>query len=148
LAASSFGATPVAEHITPSTRRILVIDDDETLASLLHEVLADQHYQVETCTDGESAYRHAVICQPDLIVLDLLLGGIHGLTILSQLKQDPRTQSIPILVSSAASDQLNRVHRLLQTLGCQTLAKPFDLDELVDRIQHLARTAVHPSRMP
>ena len=117
--------------------RIAAIDDDPATLELLRELLAvSEGYDVVTCTVGEQAYDVVKAHRPDLIVLDIRMGGEEiGWTVLERLTLDPETRAIPVLVCSAGVASLAAHRPLLEGYGVEVLPKPFDLDALLEKVE-------------
>jgi DNA-binding NtrC family response regulator len=122
--------------------RIAVINDDTAFLDLMRDLLQnEENYDVVICKEWDSAYQVVKNEQPDLVILDIRIGGEeHGWTILNLLTLDPATHHIPAIVCSAAIQSLHEHQEMLSKLGIHALAKPFDLDTLLSTIGHtLAR---------
>ena len=121
------------------TTKILVVDDDVRLRSLLERYLVEQNYQVRTAADGEQMDRLMARENFHIMVLDLMLPGEDGLSICSRLrKQD---NSIPILMLTAKGDEVDRIIGL--ELGADDyLPKPFNPRELLARIKAVLRRRI------
>ncbi|WP_243050243.1 response regulator transcription factor [Dyella sp. RRB7] len=119
--------------------RCLLIEDDTQTAALIRESLGQAGHEVEVCHDGTSGLARATGELWDLVLLDRMLpGGLDGLDILAAMRlRDDRT---PVLVLSALSSLDERI-RGLRSGGDDYLTKPFALDELLARIEALARRA-------
>lgn len=119
--------------------RFLLIEDDTQTAALIRESLEQAGHDVVVCHDGTSGLARASGELWDLVVLDRMLpGGLDGLDILAAMRlRDDRT---PVLVLSALSSLDERI-RGLRSGGDDYLTKPFALDELLARIEALARRA-------
>jgi len=112
-------------------QRILLIEDDPAIRSLLLELLADEGYHVQAAGDGEAGVLAARMDRPDLILMDLMLPVLDGMAATRQLKGDPATQMIPIIAISAGPNL--GIHAVdLPADGL--VAKPFDLDMLLAAI--------------
>jgi len=85
-------------HVAAQTPKILIVEDDRMAAHLLESQLSSSGYQVVSCDQSESALEMAAQLQPQAITLDLLMKPTSGWEILLQLKQDPRTTSIPVII--------------------------------------------------
>lgn len=110
--------------------RILIVEDHQDILELIHDVLSDQ-YVVDDAKDGIEALKKFKSFNPDLLILDLMLPGIMGESVLKTIR---KTSSVPILVLTAIQDKSKTVEIL--TAGANDyLTKPFDLDELVARVQ-------------
>lgn len=119
--------------------RILLVEDDESLASGLRLALQRARYTVEHVSDGESAVRALADNRFDLTILDLGLPRLDGTGVLDALRRSG--SAIPVLVLSARDAVRDRVHSL--DLGADDyLVKPFDLDELLARLRVLERRRI------
>ena len=125
---------------------ILVVEDDLTALRLITDVLARSGYGVRTATSIGEAMESFAAGSPDLVLLDLRLGGEDGLDLARRLRADPATQALPILTLSADAMQ-HDVERILEA-GCNGhVAKPVVARELLGRIQALLdRAATEPDR--
>src|SRR5690348_9211265 len=112
--------------------RIVVLDDDRTYLQLLEELFRDEGYDVSVSSTWRTLAHVVQETPPDLIILDLVFDGQErGWALLDQLRRDPQTYSIPLLLCSAAVQALRRQEEWLRTLGVHTLAKPFDLNDFL-----------------
>ncbi len=110
--------------------KILIVEDHQDILSLLKDVLSEK-YLVGEATDGIKALSKFKEFKPDLVVLDLMLPGIMGESVLKTIR---KTSAVPILVLTAIQDKQKVVELL--TLGANDyLTKPFDIDELLARVQ-------------
>jgi CheY-like chemotaxis protein len=127
---------------TPRRARIAVINDDTALLDLMHDLLEnEEHYAVLIGREWDRAYELVKEAQPDLVILDIRIGGEeHGWTILNLLTLDPATRPIPIIVCSAAVQSLHEHQEMLSKFGIHALAKPFDLDTLLSTIADILPT--------
>jgi two-component system, OmpR family, alkaline phosphatase synthesis response regulator PhoP len=117
---------------------ILVVEDEEDILELLRYNLAKEGYRVTGAASGEEARRTLRSAPPNLIVLDLMLPGVDGLTICRELKQDPRTREIPIIMLTAKGEEADIVAGL--ELGADDyLTKPFSLRVLLARLRAVLR---------
>lgn len=118
--------------------RILVVDDEEDLAELVRYNLTKEGYVVTCVGSGEQALGEARAQVPDLIVLDLLLPKVDGLDVCKQLKSDPRTQHIPIVMLTAKSEEVDMVTGL-ECGADDYITKPFSPRVLLARIRSVLR---------
>jgi DNA-binding response OmpR family regulator len=118
-------------------RRITVVNDDTTFLELMRDLLqTEEGYDVNYCREADRAYQFVKETQPDLVILDIRVGGEEsGWLILNLLTLDPATRPIPVLVCSAAIDSLQDHEALLQQYDCEVLPKPFDLAALLEKVQ-------------
>jgi CheY-like chemotaxis protein len=111
---------------------VLVIDDDPDIVALLIAALEAADYDVVATVDGE-ALQVAHDVQPDLILLDIMMPGMDGVEVCQRLRQDPVTETTPIIVMSA-QDRLRTTASLMPING--RLPKPFDLQRLYATVDH------------
>ncbi|MDG0855809.1 response regulator [Pelomonas puraquae] len=117
--------------------KLLVIEDEAKLADYLRKGLTEAGYAVEVANDGITGLHLALEGDHDLLLLDSMLPGIDGLSLLATLR---RTKQTPVLMLTARSGIEDRVHGL-QTGADDYLIKPFAFSELLARIQVLLRRA-------
>lgn len=116
--------------------RVLVADDDSDIRTFLALTLEDGGYEVSLAGDGAEAMRAARQTQPQLIVLDVMMPGVDGISALRSLKADPRTNQIPIVLLTAKTAD-HDVWAGWQAGADYYMTKPFDLDDLMRFIDHL-----------
>ncbi len=117
------------------TARILVVDDDSELRLLIKEYLEKNGFIVDTVESGETMDGYLGNSKADLIILDLMLPGEHGLSIAQRLKKQ---MEIPIIIVSAQGDDVDRIVGL--EIGADDyLAKPFNPRELLARVRAVLR---------
>lgn len=121
--------------MTPS---ILIVEDDPEVRSLVEYTLAKEKFKVQTAENGKQALDILDQSTPDVITLDLMLPDVHGLEICKKLRQDPRFQSVSVLMLTAL-DSLDDIVRGFETGADDYLVKPFQLPELVARVKALLR---------
>lgn len=115
--------------------RILVVDDDPEILSLLRRGLAYEGYTVDTAADGESALVKAREQEPDLVILDIMLPGIDGIEVSRRLRA---ASNVPILLLTAKGTVADKVTGL-ESGADDYLVKPFAFDELLARVKALLR---------
>src|SRR6056297_625974 len=81
-------------------KKILIIEDDKFLRQLVSRKLSKQDFEIAEAVDGEQGLEKAKEEKPDLILLDLILPGMDGFEVLSELKEDPELSSIPVVILS------------------------------------------------
>jgi len=79
-------------------KKILFIEDESALQKTFGEILSQEGYEMIPALDGETGLKMAKTKKPDLILLDLILPKVHGFDVLRQLKEDPETKEIPVIV--------------------------------------------------
>jgi DNA-binding response OmpR family regulator len=115
-------------------RQILIIEDDPHIAEGIQLNLELKGYQASIASDGPSGLQQWREVQPDLIVLDIMLPGIDGLSVLRNIRLED--ERIPILILSAKGDIEDRIEGLAHGVD-DYLAKPFNLDEFLLRVDRL-----------
>ena len=119
---------------------IIVVEDDPDILHLLTFNIQSSGFDVLTSMDGNEALSLIREHLPDLIVLDLMLPGLDGFEVCRQLKRDLETQSIPVIMLTAKSEEVDRIVGL--ELGADDyVVKPFSPRELVLRIRAILRRA-------
>ncbi|MDH7479162.1 MAG: response regulator transcription factor [Syntrophomonadaceae bacterium] len=116
--------------------RILVVDDEDNIVKLVTFNLVKEGFETMAAYDGNQAWEMIARNQPDLVVLDRMLPGIDGFSLLKQLRQ--QGQNLPVIMLTARGEELDRVLGL--ELGCDDyVSKPFSPRELVARVKAVLR---------
>jgi DNA-binding response OmpR family regulator len=115
--------------------RILIVDDENDFIELLQYKLAGQGYDLIVASDGVHALSQARQMKPSLILLDILLPDLDGLSVCEILRRQPATKNIPIIFMSALSSDVTR--RTVAMQAEDFFTKPLDLPRLVHRIADL-----------
>lgn len=116
--------------------KILVVDDDVTMTSLMQALLMMEGHQTTTVNDSTTAVDVAATVNPDVITLDLMMPGLTGFELCEMLHQDPRFANIPIMIVSARDDQESKA-KAKQVGATDYLTKPFGVDVLLQKIRQL-----------
>ena len=125
-------------------QRILIVDDDYSIAELISLYLTKECFETKIVGDGEEALRVFPEFQPNLILLDLMLPGIDGYQVCRELRS---TSQVPIIMLSAKGEIFDKVLGL--ELGADDyMIKPFDSKELVARVKAVLRRYQLPVQMP
>jgi DNA-binding response OmpR family regulator len=116
------------------SKRILILDNDPGVLNVMQDILNYEGFDVKTLADTDDIFRWINDYNPDLVMLDYLLDGINGGEICAQIKKNPQTSGLPVIIISAYS----RVLLSLGTYGCnEFIAKPFELSDFVQKINLL-----------
>lgn len=118
--------------------RVLVVDDEPDILSILVYQLSREGFRVSTAVSGRSAIETAITEVPDLVVLDLMLPELDGYEVLAQLRQHESTSSIPVILLTARTEEEERL-RGFDTGADDYVTKPFSPRELVARVKALLR---------
>lgn len=113
---------------------ILVVDDSPDSLRLLVNILRERGYKVRAASRGKAALTAAQKLPPDLILLDINMPDLDGYEVCRRLKQDPRTQPVPVIFLSAWSDVFDKV-RAFAVGGVDYITKPFQIEEAIARIK-------------
>ena len=116
-------------------KRILVVDDDDDILETIQLILEIGGYDVEPLNDAELIFERTEEFEPDLILLDVVLGKIDGRTICGQLKGHQETKHIPILMMSGLYE-LNEISEM-DCAPDDFMPKPFKMDVLLEKIEKL-----------
>ena len=118
--------------------RIYIVEDDADIRGMMTYALRNSGYEVEGFGDGKSFFEAVGARTPDLVLLDILLPGEDGLSLLSALRARPETKDLPIMMVTAKTTELDKVTGL--DMGADDyLTKPFGIMELVSRVKALLR---------
>ncbi|WP_228084977.1 response regulator [Mucilaginibacter sp. JRF] len=117
-----------------SNKTILICDDDEGILDMLELILEETGYKIIPIKNSLHIYDEIEKQNPDLILLDLWMPVLSGDQVLRTLRKNPETKSLPVIVISASREG----ERIANEAGANLfLAKPFDLDILIDRVQEI-----------
>jgi len=121
-------------------RKILLIDDDPLIRRVVSHSLTAKGYEVLAISFGHEALAHARTILPDLVLLDVMMPDMDGYQVCRALRADPQTATVPIIMLTAM-DESEAVVKGLNTGADDYITKPFDIEELLSRIQaHLRRS--------
>lgn len=124
--------------------RVLVVEDERDIAALVAYHLTKEGYRVRTAEAGNEALLAVQAERPDLVLLDLMLPGLSGYEVLSELRRRPELADVPVVVLTARKDEADRVKGL--ELGADDyVTKPFSPRELVLRVSAVLRRAQSPA---
>lgn len=120
-----------------SSKRVLIIDDEEAIQTVVKFGLnMTTGWEVLTASSGPAGIARAQAEQPDMILLDVMMPNMDGLTTFQQLRQQPETQKIPVILLTAKAQAAEK--RIFQTTGVNgVITKPFNSLELAAQIQQI-----------
>jgi DNA-binding response OmpR family regulator len=115
------------------SKRILAVDDDSDILDVIRIILEEEGYEVFTLANAKYVFEEVKQSHPDLILLDVMLGGLDGRDICRALKEHISFRYIPVVMISAS----HNLDTLLLSPGAPDnfLAKPFDIDHLVEMVK-------------
>jgi len=116
-------------------KTILFIEDESALQKTFGDILGKESYDMISALDGETGLRLAKSKKPDLILLDLILPKVHGFEVLKELKSDPETKDIPIIVLTN-SEAIEDVNKAIE-LGAKTylVKTQYNLEEVLEKVK-------------
>jgi two-component system alkaline phosphatase synthesis response regulator PhoP len=118
--------------------KVLIVDDEQDIVELVAYNLEKEGFKVLKAYNGEDALQTAQEKAPEVILLDLMLPGIQGLEVCKQLRENPKTTSISIIMLTAKGGEIDRILGL--ELGADDyIAKPFSVKELIARVKAVLR---------
>lgn len=117
------------------SHNILIIEDNDSNMKLARLILSKSGYHLMLAADAEKGLQLARSEHPDLILMDVQLPGINGLTATGMLKQNPATQDIPVIAFTASAMKGDREHMLNE--GCDDyISKPIDYKLFLETVSH------------
>lgn len=122
--------------VTQSNASILIIDDDQAIGEMLNSYFEVQGYQVSTVNWGEDGLNACVEKIPDIVLLDIRLPDLDGYEIVKRLKNNRRTQSVPIIFLTEKRQREDRLRGLSMQVE-DYITKPFDIQELRLRVRNV-----------
>ncbi|HXI86432.1 MAG TPA: phosphate regulon transcriptional regulator PhoB [Parvularculaceae bacterium] len=121
-----------------ASTRVLVVEDEEALATLLEYNLKLEDFDVSLAADGEEALMKVDESLPDIVILDWMLPKISGIEVCRRLRLKPETKNIPVIMLTARSEESDRI-RGLETGADDYMTKPFSTNELIARVRAVLR---------
>ena len=121
--------------------RILVVDDDPSIRSLVRDVLEAEGFDVVLAEDGFAALRLIGAERPDCVVLDVMMPGMDGHTVLARIREADGGPALPVVMLTAAADDAQAWRAWTEGVD-YFLSKPFDPDELLRYLDYLFSTPV------
>ena len=130
------------QHTESRKFRILVVDDEPKIRQFLQRTLELQEYEVATASHGAEALVQLKREPVDLVLLDLMMPGIDGYEVHRSMREDPKTQDIPVIILTAKGDRKDQQSDLKHATY-HYIAKPFDLEDLLARVRDLLVRRAH-----
>ena len=114
---------------------IVVVNDTQEILDLFRDILEEEGYRVSLYSYAFKDIADISALQPDLVILDFVIGGeAHGWQLLQKMKMTRETKDIPVIVCTAALQLVRELEGHLKTKNVGVVLKPFDIDELLDAI--------------
>ncbi|HVW98590.1 MAG TPA: response regulator [Mucilaginibacter sp.] len=116
------------------SKRILVLDDNQDILDIVQETLTYEDFEVKSTSKSNEVIALAESFNPDLVILDFRVAGVNGGDLCLQIKSHPRFKDVPVIIYSAYISK----NTDLLAYGCDAIInKPFDLTELVEKVNNL-----------
>jgi two-component system alkaline phosphatase synthesis response regulator PhoP len=131
-------AAPVTSTDTNRRSRVLIADDNEPNRELLEVYLAEIDCEIATAVDGRDTLDKVTAFRPDIILLDVMMPKLSGFEVCQQLKGDPATSPIMILMVTALGE-LGDIERAVEAGTDDFLSKPVNKAELVKRVENMLK---------
>lgn len=126
-------------------RKVAIVNDDTQFLTMMELILSDAGYDVLLLIEADGAFQQLRSFAPDLIILDIRIEHPEaGWTILDLLRLDRSTENTPVVVCSAAHDELHSKAAHLKQYQCTPLLKPFNIDDLLD----IVNERIGPAEIP
>ncbi|KXK12820.1 MAG: response regulator receiver protein [Chloroflexi bacterium OLB14] len=116
-------------------KRILCIEDETEMIDLIRLILSRKGYDVQGATGGIEGIKQVRQTKPDLVLLDLMMPDMDGWEVYQQMKADPATRDIPVIVVTAKAQNIDKVLGLHIAKVDDYIAKPFSPQELLDSVE-------------
>jgi DNA-binding response OmpR family regulator len=127
-------------RVEEDVKRVIIVEDEETLAKNLSDKMQGEGFAVKTVHNGEEGLELIRGEKPDLVVLDIMLPGLDGLSICRMVRNDPATADIPIIMLTARGTEVDKIVGL-ESGADDYIVKPFGLGEFLARVRAVLRRA-------
>ena len=114
-------------------KKILILDDDPDILEIISLILVENEYEVRALSCGDTVFNDIKDFKPDLLLMDVMLAGMDGRSICKNIKKNPLTFSVPVILISGTHDLSKSLH--LPGAPNDFVAKPFDLDYLLQMVE-------------
>jgi DNA-binding response OmpR family regulator len=121
-------------------RKVLVVDDDPGMLEVLKSILAIEHVEIHEATDGKDALQKTLALNPDLILLDIGLPKLNGLTLCKAIRAGKDTRNIPIIIVTSFTAP-GRLEQCMEAGADDFVGKPFRMEDLLIRVRAMFKTA-------
>jgi DNA-binding response OmpR family regulator len=129
-----------------SERKVLVVDDDPGMREVLESILVLENTLVYTAVDGKDAVQKTLAIQPDLILLDVNMPKLNGLTFCKAIRAGKETRNIPVIIITSLTAP-GRLEECMEAGADDFLGKPFTMEELLIRVRAMFKTAHVPDHV-
>jgi len=118
-------------------KKILILDDNNDVLEILTMLLTDFGYDIKPLSSGEKVFEEINEFQPHLLIMDVMIAGMNGISICKEIKRNIQTALLPVILMSGSQD----LNKILKHPGSPEdfLAKPFDIDIVISKIEEHIR---------
>ena len=120
-------------------KRVLIVDDEPEMLSLIKYALEKDGFESATCEDGRQALETIAKVKPDVLILDVMLPGVDGYSLQVKISEDPQLKTIPVIVLTALEPAKSLFEKFPQVTAFMT--KPLKIDELLRSVRKAAGVA-------
>lgn len=120
----------------PSKKRLMVVDDDPDALALMEKILTDEGFELVKVSNATEVGLKAAQMAPDLILLDFLMPELNGFEVCKALRDNEMTRSIPIMAVTCLTKERD-IERIFDSGADEYLAKPFKVDQLLEKVREL-----------
>lgn len=118
-------------------KKVMIVDDEESLIELVSAVLEQEGYDVLTAMNGEEALEKLKTAKPDLILLDMMMPGMSGREVCARIRENPKTKNLKVAFLTVAKFSESGKGVLEKMKVLDYITKPFDNEDLVRRVKKL-----------
>lgn len=126
------------DKVEDDVKRVIIVEDEETLANNLSNKMESEGFSVKTVNNGEEGLELIRNEKPDLVVLDIMLPGLDGLSVCRMVRNDKATSEIPIIMLTARGTEVDKIVGL-ESGADDYIVKPFGLGEFLARVRAVLR---------
>lgn len=119
-------------------KKIMVVDDEESLTELVKAILEQEDYEVTVASNGEECLEKLKTVKPDLVLLDMMMPGMSGREVCERIRGNPETKDLKIAFITVAKFSETGKDTLSKMNVLDYITKPFDNDDLVKRVKKIA----------
>lgn len=122
-------------------KRILAVDDEPDILMIVKSALQNEGFLVDTASNGPDAVAYAKETPPDLILLDVMMPGMSGFEVLSELKADDKTAMIPVVMLTGLSEK-SKIQEAINSGTSYYIVKPFEFHDLITKVNEAMESVV------
>jgi DNA-binding response OmpR family regulator len=121
-------------------RKVLVVDDDPGMREVLESILVTENVEVCTAVDGKDAVQKTLAVKPDLILLDIGMPKLNGLTFCKAIRAGAATRNIPVIIVTSLT-AAGRLEECMEAGADDFIGKPFQVEDILIRVRAMLKTA-------